>query len=275
LTLLQAVILGAIQGLTEFLPISSSGHLVLAESLLNIKLPGITFEVMAHLGTLLAVLVYFGKDVIEIVSAFFSELFGRSRRHKGLWGNPDSRLGILIIIGTIPAGIVALLFKSQIERLFTDPLFVCGALVVTGLVLWGADGDRRGRRKSYDLKVGDAISVGIAQAFAIAPGLSRSGLTVATGLRRRIERPLAAKLAFLLSIPAVGGAVLLDILEIRKSGVQLPWQMIGAGAGTAFLTGLLSIGIMMSIVKAGKLRWFSVYCWLVGAAGAVFFVLRH
>jgi len=266
----QAVLLGAVQGLAEFLPVSSSGHLVLAQSLLGIKVPGITFEVMVHFGTLLAVLVFYFRDITRIVGAFFSELLRLSPKRKGVWRNPDSRLALLVVVGTIPAVIVALAFESKIEQAFSSVVFTAASLLLTGLVLWMSEGAGKGRRKERDLKLGDALMVGVFQAAALVPGLSRSGLTISAAVFRRFDRALAARFSFLLSIPAVGGAVALDVARMLKSGTRPEWLSLGAGAAAAFLTGLLAIRFVVGIVRAGRLRYFAVYCWLLGASALAY-----
>jgi len=275
LSVWQAVFLGAVQGLAEFLPISSSGHLVLLQSLLGVKAPGITFEVMVHAGTLLAVLVFYFRDLCRVVAGFFSELLGlgprtRGAKEKGIWRNPDSRLALLVVAGTIPAVIVALVFESRIEQVFSSPALTAGALIVTGLVLWVSGSAGKGRRKERDLKMGDALIVGLFEAAALIPGLSRSGLTISAGLGRQFDRALAARFSFLLSIPAVGGAVAFDIARIVKSGAKPAWLSLGAGAGAAFVTGLFAIRLVVGVVKAGRLRYFAAYCWLVGTLALVY-----
>jgi undecaprenyl-diphosphatase len=271
----QALLLGAIQGITEFLPVSSSGHLVLARTLLGVTLPGITFEIMVHLGTLLAVIIFFRGDIWRIIAALFGEVFGgSSRRRKGVWKNSESRLALLVFVGTIPATIVALLLRQRIEKAFGSPVLVSVAFLVTGLVLWRSEGAKKGRRREADLKLGDAVVIGIVQAAAIAPGLSRSGLTIAYGLKRRFDRSLAARFSFLLSIPAVGGAVVLDLSHVLKAKTTLPWPVIGAGALAAAITGLFSISITLRAVKTGSFRYFALYCWAVGASALVFLVMR-
>ncbi len=272
----QAVFLGAVQGLTEFLPVSSSGHLVLLQSLLKVKAPGITFEVMVHAGTLLAVLVFYFRDLCRIAGSFFTELFvlgprTRGGKAKGVWRNPDSRLLLLLAVGTIPAAAVALLLESKIEQVFSSPVMVSGALLATGLVLWLSGGSSPGRRKERDLKIGDALVVGCFQAVALLPGLSRSGMTIAAGLRRRFDRPLAARFSFLLSIPAVGGAVALDLARILESGIKPAWPVILAGTATAFITGIVAINLVVGVVKANRLRYFAVYCWLAGTLALVYY----
>lgn len=275
MSIVQAIVLGAIQGFTEFLPISSSGHLVIAQSLLGVDVPGITFEVMVHVGTLVAIFVFYWTDIWRVARAVLQEVFGGSRRKKGLWKNYESRLGVLILVATVPAAIVGFALKESIEAAFSSPKLVGAALLVTGFLLWTCEGQRKGRRKESDLKLGDALSVGVAQAFAIVPGLSRSGLTISTALRRRFDRALAARFSFLLSIPAVGGAALLDFYGVAKTRLALPWVAMAMGALSAFITGLVSLKLVMGAIKTGRFRYFAVYCWGIGLATLATALLRR
>lgn len=273
MSVVQAIILGAIQGFSEFLPISSSGHLVIAQSLLGVTIPGITFEVMVHVGTLIAVIAFYWQDIWRVAGAFLHEAFGSGRK-KGIWRNYEARVAVLIVAASVPAAVVGLLLKDYVESAFSNPLLVGAALLITGLALWTSEGQKKGRRKEPDLKMGDALAIGFAQAIAIVPGLSRSGLTISTGLRRKMERPLAARFSFLLSIPAVGGAALLDLYDVWKSGVQLPWVPILAGTLASFITGIVAIRLIVGVIKAGRFRYFAVYCWALGSVTLVVSLLR-
>jgi undecaprenyl-diphosphatase len=253
-TATQAVWLGLIQGLTEFLPVSSSGHLVLGQSLLGIKEPALLFDISVHMGTLLAVLWVFRAD-------FWAML-------RGLWAKDDEarqgrRLLFLVVAASIPTGIMGLLFKDDFERLFASPAAVGLALLTTGFFLMATRLIPAGRA---DLKATGplrAVIVGLAQGLAITPGLSRSGTTISVGLMLGMERRLAAHFSFVLSVPAVLGALLLHLKDLGpEAQVSMPPLLIGALV--ACLSGYVALKLLLRIVQAGRLHWFAPYCWALG-----------
>jgi len=251
----QAIFLGVVQGLTEFLPISSSGHLVFFQSLFGLKEPPVFFDIMLHLGTLLAVIIYFRRDIWKIVQGIGSTLKGKQE------GRQDAKLFLWIGLGTIPTGLMGVLFKDWLESLFSKPKWVGGMLIVTALVLWLTRYTKQEGRLLEKMKWFDALLIGIAQGIAIIPGISRSGATISTGLFLGLDRELSGKFSFLLSIPAILGAALLEFEKFNS--LRGPWEVL-IGTAIAFGTGILSLTFLMKIIKIGKLLDFSYYCCGVG-----------
>ena len=261
MTLLHATLLGLLQGATEFLPVSSSGHLAIAQYFIDgFSQPGILFDVVLHVGTLCAVMIYFWNDLVQIAtSPWCKKTEGEHYRH----------LLRLIIFGSIPTAIIGLAFKDPLTKLFHNIPVVCAMLVITGILLFSAERWRNRPRKQSQLTMADALITGLVQGFAILPGISRSGSTIATLLFRGIEGTAAARFSFLLSMPAVGGAALLSLRDINGLAAdQLPIYL--AGGATAFISGLLSIHLLMAVVRNKRLAGFAFYCW--GVAALVFMV---
>ena len=247
--LLKAIILGIIQGITEWLPVSSSGHLVIAQQLIDLEEDNVFFDVMLHFATLLVVLVVFREDIKNIIIAFFKK---EPSYHK--------KLGWLIIIGSIPTAIIGILLKDYFEEMFESLFWVGCMLLITGSLLWSAESKKFEQKK--DMKKIDSIFIGIAQGFAIAPGISRSGSTISMARFRGIDRELAAKFSFLLFIPAMIGATIGKMFEVETSEIDaLP---IIVGMIVAMIVGYFSILLLLKIVRKKKLRYFSFYCWIVG-----------
>ena len=264
MSFLDALILGLLQGLTEFLPVSSSGHLVLGQEVLGVLHgEGITFEVFVHFGTLFSILAIFWRDVWQI----FSSLFAGVRRPASipvlLKENEHFRLAALIVVGSIPATVIGLSFKPYVERAFSDVNLVGVMLLITGLVLFLT----RLARPKPDKMVGwgTAIFIGFAQALAIMPGISRAGMTISAGLFSGIAREQAARYSFLLALPAIFGATLLETFEI--SGMELETQYIIVlviGTIAAFAAGYVAIKTIFFVLKRDKFSYFSFYCLAIG-----------
>jgi undecaprenyl-diphosphatase len=252
----DAIILGMVQGLTEFLPVSSSGHLVLVQELLGVNEPGLTFEILAHVGTLATVIVYFRRTIWRLLRA----LFGRGTAQ-------DRRMILWLVIGSIPAGIAGLLFEDFFEQAFASPLVTSVMLLVTGLVLLSTRLVRQGKR---DLSWHAALITGCGQALAIMPGISRSGTTISAGIFAGVTPSQAAEFSFLLSIPAIGGATLLKAKAIADLDLNLLLHHL-IGALLSFLFGLLAVHFVLSVVKRGKFDYFAYYCFAVGALGLYLF----
>jgi len=240
---------------TEFLPISSSGHLVFFQSLLGLKEPHLFFDVMLHLGTLLAVIVFFWKDIARIVQGSMRML----REEKK--DSPDGKLLLLIVLASVPTGLMGIVFRDWVESFFSEPKLVGAMLLVTGGVLW-VTRYVRGQNKGVDgMTWKDALLIGVAQGVAIMPGISRSGATISTGFYCGLDRSLAGRFSFLLSIPAILGATVLEFPKIET--IETIWVTL-VGTGVAFCMGLLSLKLLMGIIRAGRLFNFSYYCWGVG-----------
>lgn len=267
MTLLEAAFLGLVQGLTEFLPISSSGHLVLFERLLGVKSPGLTFEITVHAGTMLAVIWVYADDLRRMAVALGAGLAGAGRGGRALVRDPDARLALLVLAATVPTGLIGLSFKPVFESLFDSLTAVAFFWLLTGILLWiaGRAGTARGR-EAGELTLADALFVGVMQGVAIAPGLSRSGTTIAAGLLRGLAPGAAARFSFLLSLPAVAGATLLDIKDIAVGGSPVPLPALAAGAAVAAVTGVFAIRFLLRVLAEGRLRAFAYYVWALGLA---------
>jgi undecaprenyl-diphosphatase len=261
----NSTFLGIVQGLTEFLPISSSGHLVLFQNLLGFREPALLLDVSLHLGTLLAVCIYFRKDLIQMARetwAFFRDLSrGRKRFHQ-IHENPHAALLLWVVVGSVPTALIGLLFKDPLERLFGSLTLVGVMLMVTGLILAASKFLSRGNRIRAKVGLLAALAVGTVQGIAIIPGISRSGSTIVCGLFFGMERELAAKFSFLLSIPAIFGALLLQLRSEALGSIEfLP---IFIGFFSSALVGLLALKVLMGMVRKGRLAYFAPYCWALG-----------
>jgi undecaprenyl-diphosphatase len=256
--LISAIVLGIIQGLTEFLPISSSGHLVIFQHLLNFNQPGILFDITVHLGTLLAVLIYFRNDVYHLISSIFT--WGKRRSQEVRF---YQQFLLYLLIATGITGILGFAFKNILESFFSNLLLVGIMLLVTGLILFISDKIKKNERER--LTVPASLLIGLAQSIAIIPGISRSGSTIATGIFCGLKRELAARFSFLLSIPAIFGAGILNLKDLSEetitNGVWLPYLLGGIAAA---IVGYFSIAILISLITRAKLSYFSYYCWIVG-----------
>jgi undecaprenyl-diphosphatase len=257
----DALILGLLQGLTEFLPISSSGHLVLGEYLLGLRVAELkSFDVLVHVGSLLAVLVYFRHDVWEMLMAFWRLL----KREIG-WDDPYARLILCIIIGTIPAVIVGLFGGDLIDEIFRNPKYVGGAMFIVGLIfVIGETVYKKRDIRVKDVSLGQSVFIGIAQAIALIPGVSRSGSTIVSGLFMGVERSYAARFSFLLGIPAIFGAALLTFSG--SANTNIPLSVIPAIIGFigSFFAGLAAISFLMKFLRKHTLIVFAVYLLTVG-----------
>jgi undecaprenyl-diphosphatase len=258
----EAVVLGVVQGLTEFLPISSNAHLRIVGAAFGWDDPGAAFTAITQIGTELAVLIYFARDIARIVSAWVGSLFNAKRR-----SDPDARMGWLIIVGSIPIIILGLLFQKQIETNLRDLRIIAIALVAFSLILYVAD--RRGAkdRELEDLTVGHGVVYGIAQALALIPGVSRSGGTITAGLFLGYTRSAAARYSFLLAIPAVLGSGLYEVYKSFKGGVhgaQVEWGPTIVATVLAFAVGLSVIAWLLRYLNRGSFTPFVVYRIVLG-----------
>ena len=273
---LESAVLGILQGLTEFLPVSSSGHLVLGEHLLKMKFNDISFDVFLHFGTFLSVVMVFRKTIWGMIKALVEKigmLYGKYS-HASLSKSDRTHLTenwnllCLIVLGSVPAGILGILFKEYIEKSFTSVFFVSIMLLITGLVLFLT---RFVKRSEGRIKLGDAFLIGIAQALAMLPGISRSGLTISTGIFRKVQREKAAEFSFLLSLPAIFGATVLklkDVLNHANPSFNMWFYLIGTAC--AFLFGCVAIKFLLNVLRKGKFEFFGYYCFLIGFLSLIF-----
>lgn len=271
--IIQAIIMGAVQGLTEFLPVSSSAHLVFAPQLLGTN-SSLAFDTLLHLGTLVAVVGYFYKDIIEIIKAFISSILDifRGSFLENIKEDPFKRLTWMVVVGTIPAGLMGILFKDQFESLFNSIPAVGFFLLITGIILWASEWitKKNSDKKGKDIKevsFTNSLVIGIFQGFAIAPGISRSGSTIAAGLFSGLERKLAARYSFLLSIPAILGAALVQAKDIASFDANT--SVLIAGFLSAAIFGYLAVKFMMGYIQKHSLVLFAYYCWIVGAIALI------
>ena len=267
MSLLSSILLGLIQGVAEFLPISSSGHLAIAEHLLGRSgasdIPEF-FDVLLHLGTLLAVFVAYWDDIRDMVLEFFRGVSDLAHRSTPTPVPPARRLILLIIVGTLPLFVV-LPVKDLVEGLADNMYFVAGALIATGFLLFASDRVKKGRKTEASAGVLSALIVGVGQAIATMPGISRSGMTITTGCFVGYERKFAVRFSFLLSIPAVLGANILSLKDAMDAGIdwsQVPVYLVGVI--TAAVVGYLCIRLLKMIADKGKFGFFAYYCWAVG-----------
>lgn len=269
MTFLEAILLGILQGLTEFLPISSSGHLVLAQTFLGLKEPLVFFDVMLHVGTLAAVLVVYreaiGKLAIGGLSTLGSSQFWREPR-AGFNASTELKFIWLILLGSIPTGVIAVLFKTELESFFDEVRFVSIMLILTGVILQLPRLRKQGMGSSdastESLKTWHAPLIGIAQGCAITPGISRSGTTISLALFLGIPAKTAAEYSFLLSIPAILGAVVLKIRDVGDT--TIPLYIVGAGMLAAFIVGYIALRLLLVVLNRGKFSLFSYYCIALG-----------
>jgi undecaprenyl-diphosphatase len=260
---LEAIFLGLVQGLTEFLPVSSSAHLRIVGAFLpDAQDPGAAFTAITQLGTEAAVVVFFWRDIVRIVSHWFRSLIGRVPRH-----DPDARLGWLIIIGTVPIVVLGLLFQKQIETAFRSLWLIAATLIFFGVLLGIADMVGAKRRKIEDLTVGHGVIFGLAQSLALLPGVSRSGGTITAGLFLGYERAAAARYAFLLAIPAVFGSGLFELYKSLKEPGTAVYSLLETAVATvvAFGVGLAVIAFFMSWISKHSFLPFVVYRVFIGS----------
>jgi undecaprenyl-diphosphatase len=248
---IQAFILGAVQGLTEFLPVSSSGHLVLFQNIFGLRENVLTFDIAVHLATMMAVIAVFRKDVLEILK------------------RPLGKMTWLLAAGTLPAVLVGLTLKKSVESIFEGGKTLGLEFIATGIVLWLVESVRNGSKQLDRTSAADALLIGAAQAVAILPAVSRSGLTIACALFRGLNREFAAKFSFLLSIPAILGATVLDlpdaVAEVQATGtVGVPTVSLVVGMAAALVFGFIAIRWMLRVLTKGSLRGFAVYVIILG-----------
>ena len=268
MTLTEAVILGVVQGLTEPLPVSSSAHLVIVPALVpGFQPPGVAFDVLLHLGTLLAVVFFLRREIGELLASLMPGK-GPAAHAPGTGAGEKAanrRMVLWIMIATFLTGVIGVLFKDRIERLFESVETTACMLFITGILLFLSDRVKTNERRKEDMNLTDGIVLGLVQAVALIPGISRSGSTITFGIFRGLERKTAARFSFLLSIPAIGGAVILKSAELmRLPAGDLP--VLGTGFLAAAVMGFLSLKLLFAMINKTGLAPFAWYCWFVGSA---------
>lgn len=256
-TEIDILILALIQGLTEWLPISSSGHLVIMEKILGLNLP-LMYNITLHIGTLIVVLTFFRKDVKDIIKAIISLNFK----------SEEGKFGIFIIIGSIPIAISGFLFYDFFKSLFSNLLAVGFALLITGCVLFFSE-KRIGYRKMQNF---DSLIIGLTQAITIIPGISRSGLTISAALLRKIDKTITFRYSFLLSVPAILGATLIDLKEFTVMNADVILLLLGVL--TSMIVGYVSLILLRRLVLNGKIHFFAYYCWTIGIVIILFIIMK-
>ncbi len=268
--LLQALILGIVQGATEFLPISSSAHLVLVPWALGWSEPGLPFDTLVHWGTLLAVVTYFRDDLWQLARAWWASL-----RERSINPDPLRRVAWMLLIGTLPGVLAGFLLEDFFTALFSRPRWVATLLLLTGALLALSEVIGRRTRQLTDIRLADALLIGLGQALAIAPGVSRSGATIAAGLGCGLTRDAAARFSFLLATPIIFGAGLLQALRLATgaySGTGIAPLLVGFASAAAM--GYLCIRFLLDYLRRRSLWVFAAYCWLVGLLALGYGVLR-
>lgn len=268
---LMTVILGFVQGVSEFLPISSSGHLSILQNWFGMEEPDNLFNVLLHFATLIAVCVVYWRDIVDMIAEFFRGIAALTVRKSESGPVPSARrLVLMIILATLPLFIV-LPFEGKVEALGGNNLYVGIALLFTGVILFVSDRIARGRKNICNVTVKDALLVGCAQVLAVVPGLSRSGCTIAAGMAVGFERTFAVRFSFLLSLPAVLGATVLKVIDVAKEGIDtslLPMYL--TGMIVAGVVGYFSIRLVNLLAQKNKFGHFAYYCWAIGLAAIIF-----
>ncbi|MFH1654676.1 MAG: undecaprenyl-diphosphate phosphatase [Pseudomonadota bacterium] len=274
LSILKASLLGALQGATEFLPVSSSGHLVLAQHFLGVELEGgqlLAFDVCLHFGTLLAVIFVFWRELAGMITAIFAPKMTTS---VSAFSPKDSRrLFLFLVIATIPAGLIGVLFEDFFDGLFGNPLSASFMLIITGVILWFTKyikGDGLGVER---IGLTRSLIIGFSQALAIIPGISRSGSTISAAIYSGLNRDLAARFSFLLAVPAILGASILKIGDLSELSKD---NLIAVVIGTAIscAVGVAAIKGLLAIIRRRSFHWFAVYCWVAGISSMIYLLLK-
>lgn len=253
----HAFCIALIQGLTEYLPISSTAHQVLMPPLLGWRDPGLFFDVATNTGTLLAIIIYLRREVVQLLGAW-----GRSLAGGGM--NPDARLAWAVLWGTLPVAVAGLLFHHAVETWLRSPIVIALASIGFGLLLWLADRSAKGGRDEYSVRAWDVVVVGVAQALALIPGTSRSGITMTAGLAQGMTRTAAARFSFLLAIPVSILAGGFDALHLLRATTPVPWAAFGFAALVAFVSGYAVIGLFLRFVERIGYTPFVIYRVLLG-----------
>ncbi len=272
MTIWNAIVLGLVQGVAEFLPISSSGHLAILQNLFGMTTTdggNMFFDVLLHFGTLISICIVYWEDIASMVRELIAFARGGGIRAQERTHYPAARLFLMIVIGTLPLFLV-LPVNDYVEKLYYHTAFIGVALILTGCILYVADKMAPGKKTEGSMRVRDALIIGVCQGIATIPGLSRSGTTIAAGMATGLRRDFAVKYSFLMSLPAVLGANILSLIKAVKNGIDaslLPAYLIGMAV--AMVSGVFAIGLVKTITNKGKFGSFAYYCWVVGALAII------
>jgi len=247
MSIIEAIILGVVQGLTEFLPVSSSGHLVLLQSLFGIEEGTLFFTSMLHIGTLVAIFIVFWKDILDMLK------------------KPLQKLSIYIVVATLPTVLIALVLKDYVESAFETGSTLGFGFIITGTLLWIVESKKPGKKKIDEMKPMNAVWIGLAQGFAIFPAVSRSGSTIAGALFQNLDRKFAAKFSFLMSIPAILGSLVFQLKDLKEAGATGTLTPVIVGTLAAAISGYFAIKWMMDLIQKKSLKMFSIYVYILGA----------
>lgn len=280
MTIIEAIILGIIQGLAEFLPISSSGHLAIAKFFFGYDNSSISFDVFLHLGTLIAVFVVFYKDILELIKEFFgicadiilniiTFFKGGDKKYKKIIGTAYRRFVVLVIVSTIPTAIIGVLIKDLVEESSATLIIPGICLLVTAVMLFVSDLLKDGNKNENSTSWANALFIGVCQGIATMPGISRSGTTITAGLVCGLKRDFVVKYSFLMSIPAILGAVVLEIPDMKSDLAKTPAMCYVVGVIASAIVGYLCIKAMLVIVKKKKFKYFAYYCAAIGLAAVI------
>ena len=256
MSLAHSVLLGLVQGLTEFLPVSSSGHLVLVQRFIEFRGPALAIDSLLHFGTLMAVLVYFRSEIMLVLRSIGRWLRTRER-------DDHTTIAAYLVVASVPAAVAGIAFEDLFSHAFNSTAVVGVMLFVTGAILWIIEGWTETNRPLEKMSLSDSVWVGLAQMAAIMPGLSRSGSTIAAGMWRGVAREDAARFSFLLAVPIIAGATVYELLGTSLAGVEP--TAAAAGVAAAAFSGFVAIALLMKVIREQKLRLFSVYCFIVGS----------
>ena len=277
MTYLLSILMGIIQGVAEFLPISSSGHLALFQTFFgmeNVEEKYMFFTVLLHFGTLISVCVVYWRDIVDMIREFFLGIAALAGKDTGTPPPPARRMVMLIIIGTLPLFVMVLL-QDAVNALFSNSIMVSIAMLCTGFILFFSDRLAKGRKTARNATVADALIVGCGQALAVIPGLSRSGTTISVGMLRGFDRSFAVRFSFLLSLPAILGANVLEIKDAVDAGINMEeMPMYIVGVVVAAVVGYFAIRLVKSLSDKGKFGRFAYYCWAVGLGSLIAGIIK-
>jgi len=265
--LMQAMILGVIQGLTEFFPVSSSGHLVIFQQMMGLKEPVLMFDISVHVGTLAAIVLYYFNDIIRIFKSLIRLASCRLRGQDGNFSSAeisDAHMAWLIVVGSLPTAVIGFGFHMISDVLFSSLTLVGISLMITGGILLGTRWVNQGKDSVSDFSIKKVLLIGIIQGLAIMPGISRSGSTISAGLFLGVNRETAIRYSFLLSIPAILGALVLQIFIDPSGGGNVSSGIIATGLVTSLIVGYAALSLLVKIVQKGHLYFFTPYCFVLG-----------